>query len=140
VRSEPATQSIQSSELRVVAIAVLAFWGIALAVWWSALWHAEFYASFAAELPQLTATFLHGARAGAPFLVAALLSASAIHLFWRPGPSPLVRASWLLCIALAGAAIALIAITLPMAHLCGDFVPPARAAANPEIPEPPCRP
>lgn len=119
-------QQIRASEVRVLALSMLAFWGIAVVVWWSALWHADLYATFEAQLPQLTHTFIASARAGAPFIVATLLSGAAIHLIWRPGPSPLVRAAWLLCIALAGAALAMVALTLPIANLCGDFVPPER--------------
>ena len=131
---------IEEGDVRVVMLAIVAFWAIASVVWWSAQWHAEFYAAFASDLPQLTASFLHGARVGAPFLLAALLSAVAMHLIWRPGPSPLVRAAWLLCIALAGAAIALIALTLPMTNLCGDFVPPPRDASQPFDRDRPCEP
>ncbi len=74
-------------ELRIVILALVAIWAIALALWWSALWQAAvFFAISGADLPQLTTIVLRSAYAGGPFIVAAFLTAAALHLIWRPGP------------------------------------------------------
>jgi hypothetical protein len=113
-------------EALALSTVLLVLWLTAGVLWWSAQWHADAYATMAADLPLLTARFVAFTRGGGAFAAAALLSAAILHLFWRPGPSPLLRAVWLLCIALALGGVAVIALTLPMTNFCGDLLPPSR--------------
>ena len=113
-------------------ISVFLVWGIGLIVYWSSLWHGDAYGRFGADLPDATQFAVSSARAGLPFIVAALLSAVLIWQIFRPGPRRVLVAAWLLCVAIGYASLVMVAVTLPMVTMCGEFVPPAARNAEGE--------
>ena len=111
------------SEVFVLGTSILAFWVIALVVWWAALWHADAYADIAADFPRSTILFISSTRAGLPFMLSALFSAVVIYQFRRSAHRPTVVVAWLLCACIAYSSFAMIAMTSPMLKMCGELVP-----------------
>ena len=130
--TEPNKSRQAHSEAVLLQVSILAFWIIALVVWWASLWHADTYADFGADLPAPTKIIIWSAQAGLPFFLAAVFSAAVIYQIRRSGNRAIVLAAWLLCATIACSSFAIFAMTSPMVKMCGEIVPGWRTAVEKE--------
>ena len=98
-------------------------WGMALAIWWSMLWHANFFSESGGELPRLTIIILETIEMGLPFMLAGLFSVPAIYYTIQQPERLYASSAWLLCYYIGYVLATIVAITLPIMTLCGEFVP-----------------
>lgn len=121
--NESGKSHLVRSDVLLQWASILAFWAIALVVWWASLWHADAFSSFGDDLPGPTNAVIWSAQAGVPFILAALFSAVVFSRLRRPTYRSAVVIAWLLFMSLLCASFAVIGMTAPMVRLCGELIP-----------------
>ena len=102
---------------------IILFWLMALIAWWATLWHLDLFADFGGELPDVSHCTGESIRNNLPFWIAAAFSGVVVYELFRPGNRRVPWSVWLLCIAIVLLLVSIVAMTLPMVKMCGEFVP-----------------
>lgn len=113
----------QTSVLLLLVIVTL-FWVVAFVSWWTSVWYTDVFAQFGADLP--TASFFVLKASGnliVPFGIAAVFTTVILYELLRKTNRAILLSVWLLCISTALSLVVMVAITLPMLKMCGEFLP-----------------
>lgn len=102
---------------------VIIFWLISIYVWWASLWHIDLFSDVGFMPPALSDLVMKIVVMKIPFGIAAIFSVAVIYAMFRHSHRVLLLSAWLLFISTALLLIVLIALTLPMTKMCGQFVP-----------------
>jgi len=108
----------------LLLVIVTLFWVVAFVSWWTSVWYADALAQFGADLPT-TSVFILKASGNliVPFGIAAVFTTVILYEFLRKTNRAILLSVWLLCISTALSLVVMVAITLPMLNMCGEFLP-----------------
>ena len=112
------------SNVLLLLVIVTLFWVVAFVSWWTSVWYTDAFAQLGADLP--TASFFVLKVSGnliVPFGIGAIFTTVILYEFFRKTNRAILRSVWLLCISTALSLVVMVAITLPMLKMCGEFLP-----------------
>lgn len=104
-----------------IIMGMLGIWLAMFVAWWVCQWQLAHLTQFGSDMPALTRGLLSFEQWGGAVILTVLLSSSWFYAI-RKANSLL---AWLTVIGLVMYLLwCLLAITLPLVHLCGKFLPP----------------